>query len=397
MKILYTSVYRSHSGYGQAALETIRAIKTIKGCELACRPIYLNNYLENNTPNDILENEQNDINNIDVVIQHCLPHTFQYKHGIKNIGFFDWETTNFNKSNWTQCLNMMDEIWVPCIQNRYACIHSGVTKPIFVIPHPFNKKRLTSNNECKKIYIENENKTTIFYTIGEMSKRKNIEGLIRAYYYAFTKRDNVILFLKTNIPGQSKEESKQNIINDINNIKKSLHMYMDKDYYPKIMICTERLSEEEISNIHRQCDVFVSPSRGEAHGLGSQEALAFGNSIIVSGWGGQFDICVGSPSQYWNQYNNMFDLNKISDINIRNLLIDGRLSPCYGMTSSFMDLYTGSELWFDADIVELSKKMKFYHDKINDNKLYNKEFNKNIGLRFTHETVGNMIKDLFNV
>jgi glycosyltransferase involved in cell wall biosynthesis len=54
---------------------------------------------------------------------------------------------------------------------------------------------------------------------------------------------------------------------------------------PAIELSTRTLTEAEIDDLHRRGDCYLSLSRGEGWGLGAFDAAAWGNPVIVTGWG----------------------------------------------------------------------------------------------------------------
>ena len=52
-----------------------------------------------------------------------------------------------------------------------------------------------------------------------------------------------------------------------------------------MVLSTRALSEEEVDDLHRRGDCYLSLSRGEGWGLGAFDAAAWGNPVIVTGWG----------------------------------------------------------------------------------------------------------------
>lgn len=369
MKIAYLSVYRDGTGYANAAINNILALEA-GGFDVVCRPVTLTGVKDKNSP--VAHLEQKDMQGVDVCIQHILPSMFQYKNGVKNIGFFAWETSHFKRSNWAECCNMMDEIWVPCEHNKKAAEDSGVTVPIKVFPHSCCLAKF--KQELEPLPIPDIEGRFVFYTIAEMTKRKNFASLIRAYYTAFSNRDDVILLLKTNVPGKNEAEGAAEVKAMCSQIKQELHTYNGKDKYPKVGIVTSRLSEEELCRLHITGDCFVLPSRGEAWAIPAHDAMGFGNPVLLSKYGGFIDLVGNSLASEW--------------------LIDGQMTPCFGMPGK--DLYTGDEYWFDPCIPDLVKKMRqryelWYltsdaiHDSVREQ-----------AFSFSHEKVGKIAKELLN-
>lgn len=367
MKVAYLSVYRDGTGYANAAINNILALESA-GIDVVCRPVSLTGVKDKDSP--VAHLEEKDLTGVDVCIQHILPSMFQYKHGVKNIGFFAWETSHFKKSNWAEACNLMDEIWVPCEHNRQAAEDSGVTVPIKVFPHSCDISKF--RQVLDPLPIKELEGKFVFYTVGEMTKRKNFASLIRAYYTAFTNRDDVVLLIKTNIPGKDEAEGAAELKSMCDQIKKELHIYNHKDKYPKIAIITRRLSETDLSRLHLSGNCYVSCSRGEAWGIPAHDAMGWGRPAILSNYGGYIDL-VGSSR-------------------LKDFLIDGQLTPCFGM-QGMPDLYTGDEYWFDPCIPDLIDKMRTVYDLgpyYQDSSIIDQ------AMKFSHQEVGKIGQELLD-
>jgi len=368
MKIAYISVYRDGTGYSNAAINNILSIEKM-GINIVCRPISLSSTI-NQDQCVVKDLEDKDLNNITHIIQHVLPHMFEYKSGVKNIGYLDWETDNILRSNWANCCNLMDAIFVPCEANKQALINSGVKSKIFIIPHACNHERFKVKQD--KINLGVHKNKCIFYNIGELNKRKNLPGLIRAYYSAFSSRDDVVLVVKTNMPGKTPEEVQNEIKTMCADIRKYVHIYPQDSKYPPILMISNRLNNQELDKLHATGDIFVSLSKGEGWNIPAHDAMCWGNIPILSSTGGHITI---------TQSNNDY-------------LVSGTETPCFGVVDGFNDLYTGKEFWFEADLKDAINKMKSFYKHWHNNILFSniRENVRKIGLTFDYNYVGGLIK-----
>jgi glycosyltransferase involved in cell wall biosynthesis len=355
-KILFIGPYRDGTGYSQAALDNIVFLDSV-GFDVACRPVRMSDPKVNDV-SKINHLENKDLKNIDSIIQLNLPHAFERKSGVKNIGCFYWETTDFKSSIWGECCNSMDEIWVTNIQQKQACINSRVNVPIKIINHPYDINKKIDTTE--KLDIPLLKDRCVFYFIGEMNKRKNFAALIRGFYSAFIEKENVILVIKTNIPNNNSQQTMAIMNKFIQDIKTSTHIHKDQDKYPKILVITEHLSEKQINQLHSSCDIFVSPSHGEAVCLPAMDAMFHGNPLIVSNWGNFPELCYYQADKYWEPQKELFKYPGEIDCG---WLIDGRLTYCFGMINGFNDIYTGSEKWFDVDICNFVHKLQMAYNE----------------------------------
>ncbi len=330
MKVLYIGVYRDGTGYGQAAEDYILSLDSV-GIDVVCRPLKLNNV--NHEPNPIINKlESKSSKNCDIVIQHVLPIHMQYNGNFDyNIGLFAYETSNFKMSGWKNYLNLMDANIVINNQMITSCINSGVTTPLHLVPHARNFSNYVEKYEkLETITSQVSSSDFIFYTIGEMTKRKNFSALLKAYFTEFSESEPVCLFVKTNKSTYEFYDYCGKILDGLS-IKNP----------PKVISMTERISDDDINRIHYTCDAFVQPSYGEAWSIPAFDAMAFGKTPIVTnctGYREYIDDSVG-----W--------------------LVEGHDEPIFAADKQVDDIYTYNETWFSVDIMDLKRKMRECYEK----------------------------------
>lgn len=392
MKICYISPFRDGTGYSHQAVHNILALKT-GGIDVVARAIKLSQSQNLELAKKVEHLEDKNTDNVDVVIQHVLPHQFEYKAGIRNIGMFCWETTHFSRSNWSHACNLMDQIWVPSLQNAQAVKDSDVTTPVKIFPCACDITR--SNNPPTPLEIPQLKDKCIFYTVGEMSRRKNIIAILRAFYSAFSLRDDVALVVKTNMPGKSPDETTNIVKTTIDDIKRSMHIYARHPYYPPVMCITDFLPDGKLDQLHVACDVFISASHGESWGIPAHDAMGFENPVILSNWGSFPELTDANARNYWKSVDHKFIHSGGIDCG---WLIGGQLTPCFGATDSFPDLYTGEERWFDPDICHLVECMKRAYREWQGGELYIRgEAAKKRAAEFSYDKVGKIARELLEI
>lgn len=329
MKIAYISVYRDGTGYGNAALSMMEAISKA-GHDVVPIWITLNKTPFKNSE-FVSKLEGGDLDNCDMVIQQCLPDMFVRISGVKNIGYFFWETDSFNSSGWKSGCELMDEIWVTTEEQALACINSGVNKSkIKIIDQPKENPKVNSSIFDLGYEVKNTYK---FYTVSDYSNKKNINALIHGFLTEFSVHDNVSLIIKSYVSGKSKSESSFYIKNVISELKKQIGKR--EQVYPKIVLITEMLSDDDLCSLEETCDCFVSMSRGEGEGLPLCSAAMRGKPVIAP---------------------------KISGIKKNFLYQDLLISSftpkkVFGMNSD--PYYNWQENWLDPSTTELCEKMRF--------------------------------------
>lgn len=339
MKILYIGHYKEGSGWSKAAIDLILSMHSV-GLDITCRNIKLTN---NNPKVDpvILELENKPLSNIDICIQHVLPHhmvgTQKFK---KNIAYFVGESNTTVYNPWFICLQNMDEVWVPNKNLMDNLVNDGLNKKIRVVHHACDTSNKIDQN-AKLVFPNNNNFK--FYYIGELNDRKNVETIIRSFHSEFANFEPVSLVLKIKKYGTSPSELRTYCENICTSIKTEMRMYKDINSYHKELIIAEDVDDKLIEVLHNSCDCFVAPSHGEGWSIPAFDAMKYGKTPICSNEGG--------PREF-------------IDINNKNTgtLINGIYSICNHSDPAFMDIFTGRENWFVPSEYEIKKAMRFYYE-----------------------------------
>ena len=363
MKIVYLSVYRDGTGYGHAAENLIECMDYV-GLDVVPLWTTLSSMPDGTT--ETIENlESKDLDNVDVVIQQILPEGFCRIEGVKNVGLFFCETTHFKGSNWQYSCNLMDEIWVSTEEQKKACRDSGVTVPVTIIDIPYNFDKYEMDvKEHKDIEFSGFDNTFKFYTISDISYRKNVLGLITAYYSEFSKNDNVSLILRCYINGKDPQETEEYLTGSINQLKHEIKK--DPNSYPPIIFIWDRMSDEDITRLHQTCDCFAIASRGEGECIPAFEAGAMNNWVVAPGWNGPKKIFENTDQ---------FIVHDIIE------------KPVIGMGDSLSHLYNFDETWYECSLSEVSRKMREAYESptVSESKQV-------LESRFSYKVVGDKLK-----
>lgn len=334
-KIAYISVYRDGTGYGNAACAMIQSVSK---AGYNVKPIWITLNGHPNIPNrsvSILESSE--LDNVDVVIQQCLPSMFVRIAGVKNIGYFFWETDRFTGSGWQNGCNIMDEIWVNTQEQKEACERSGVLVPIKIVDQPKNLdvNRIASFN-FEKYNLKNQFK---FYSISDFSNKKNVNGLVHSFLSEFSINDNVCLVLKTYISRYSVPQSKEEIKKVINQIKQQ--MGKKPEACPKILLIPNMLSDYELQGLENDSHCFVSMSRGEGDGFPIAQAYVKGKPVIAPNISGIKK----------NTANNSLLIKEVP------------MKKVFGMQNdSNNTYYMWDENWHDPCSKEMCEKMRYVYE-----------------------------------
>lgn len=330
MKVAYLSSFLENSGYSHAATEYCLALDTV-GIDVVTRDIPMMPPKGVVHPK-IQEMFKKNLDNVDVVIQHNLPSQFSYKGGVKNVGMFAYETDSFPNTTWKYHLELMDQNIVFCHSQLEAVgqeCNVGTYKNTAVIPHALDTDKFIK--EQGTINFGLPLNTVKFYTIADWGKRKDFAALFLGYFTAFSADDNVVLVVKTT----GRHQAVKDMIEDI---KTGCKRFANNNRYPKVVLMTDWMTEDEISAIHNSCNVFVSTSHGEAFCIPAVEARGFGNFTLVPNHTAFKDYL---PAQ---------------------TMIECVKSPVFGVTNSPEDLYTSNERWYNVMTDDLVLKMRYVYE-----------------------------------
>lgn len=368
MKIAYISNYRDRGYSSSFAIDNILSLQAA-GVNVVSRPISLSGKTFN-PEIDMSQFENGSLSDVDVIIQHIPPNFYEKKGGVKNIGFFYWDQSFFGRSMMEQCCNLMDELWVPCLDAYNAAKQSGVTIPIFICKHG------RDSNKFKKIHkpldIPILKNKLIYYTIANLALKKNISGLIRAYYAAFNKHDQVHLLLQFSCSGPQEEARTRQLSEKlVVDLKKATNIYSNHDDYPKISIMCEPPDDEKISRVHATGDIFVSCDRGDSWNIFLHDAMGFGNPVICSNLCGQKELAAPCGIGF---------------------LVNGQKTPCLTIENEDQT-NTGKEFWFDPNLEEFAQGMIYMYSKWQDGEIEAKCVgSKKSAAFYNYEKVGSLMK-----
>lgn len=364
IKVLYISHLLEETGWGQASRDILAAMD-LAGIDVVPRIVEAGSsgYKPKNKIQQLLSKSDKDC---DIVIQHVLPHLYEY-HGNfkKNIGMFYSETSKLQYTSYFSYLRMMDELWVPSKMMATQVATSYIDTPIKIIPHPFNT--YVNPEKYQRLEIPECNEGDyIFYYIGEATRRKNLSALIRAFHTEFSFNEPVQLVIKANKFGMSAEECAKLVNEFAGAAKQHIKMYYDLNRYKQEIIITSRMTNNDIRRLHQTCDCLVMPSSGEAINLPAMDAILFGNKVIGNVGTGMCEFIKHEDNGYLVQCNR---------------------KQCYGMVEGFQDMYTSREICYEIDEIDLMRAMRW---------AYNNRQPNQAKITPSLLDVGNIIKETLN-
>lgn len=271
----------------------------------------------------------------DVVIYNNFPKSSDSLHGLEllegrtKIGYIAWEESIYPQM-WVDEINKnLHGVMTISSFTKDVLIKSGVRIPITTVPIALDDEL---RRKATATYPLKSKKSFKFLHISTAKKRKGVDLLIKAYYSAFTKEDDVVLILKTT----------PNPDNTVDSLIKELKT----ENSPEIeIINSSDLSEQDLLNLHKTANCEVYPSRAEGFGLPILEAMFHEVAVITTGYSGQMDFCTEENS----------------------FLIDYKLD--YTRDSEMVNL--GAQ-WAEPSVDHMAKLMKYVHKNFDSDLVQNK-------------------------
>lgn len=310
MRALKYISWGDNTGYAIAAKTYVRALINA-GIDITWTPMLtgLGNYetyFSSSWPCPILESVCNRNIDYDTVLIHTVPEYYpewivrERRPNRRIFGYTVWEL-EILPEHWPPILNQLDGVIVPCNWNVNIFRNSGVTVPIYVIPHlsQFESINLSTDvddaNIRERLGILKKDPTPfIFYTIGFWSHRKSPYLALEAYLRAFDANDPVLMVIKTTSKDFTRRCRHWRNGFRLRNPSPLKFVQDIVSQYPGrakvVVIADDSLSDAQILALHKIGDCFVSLARTEGWGLGAFEAARLGNPVVMTGYGGQLDF-----------------------------------------------------------------------------------------------------------
>ncbi len=368
-KILFVGPLKDFSGYASASRNYVNALKSI-GCDIVTRHL---NYDGANYKYSEQESatEARGLQDVNIVVQQTTPNETEHKLGLFNVNIFCWETDRI-PAEWVMQLNLMDLVIVACKENLFACRSSGVVVPMEVVPFAFNPKKY--ERDVHPFNFENASKIFKILTVCQISKKKGMDVLLRAYFSEFGQDEDTLLILKLYHGPNDTEEHKKASEAQVVKIRELMRL----PNYPKVWLIHNVMTEEGIERLYKTADTYVLPSRGEGWSITHFEAMANGVPPIATNWGGPTEFI--TEKEGW--------------------LVDCHMSPCFDMPHPHSFMYTARDNWPEPHIDDLRKAMRHAYQewKIDKIKPYNSTWKKRIENckkrvhDFSYEEVGPKLK-----
>ena len=209
-------------------------------------------------------------------LQHRLP------DGAYNIIYPFWELNNYPAS-WLEKLKLFDEIWAPSLYIQET-LKKSLSMPIYHMPLPiqfelssFLGRRDFDLPESAYIFL-------FFFDFRSYLDRKNPTALLDVFEKICRNNPNSDFRIVIKIHGS---ESSPRAIAQYQMFTERIHQSPFQD---RAILIDQVYTDNQIKNLVRCCDCFISLHRAEGFGLGMAEAMYLGKPVIGTGYSGNLDF-----------------------------------------------------------------------------------------------------------
>ena len=379
-QVTMQSIIHDTQGYSRAGREYILGLDRA-GVDIRIEPLNFG------TPSARLDMDQvkrlkeliqkpRDMNKKQILIYHAQPYGVNAIHEREKNGYDKviintvWETTKV-PDNWFPFINYADAVVVPSTQNVQALRDSGVSVPIFKVPHGSDPIKFSPENE--KFKLPDLDGKFKFLSVFQWQHRKGPDKLLKAYWNEFTEKDNVALIVKSYWGNNVLKSDQRMILNTLYRYKE--HLGKNETNSAPVYYSGSMFSDNDLKGLYTLSDIYVLPSRGEGVGLPYIEAMSSGIPCIATGWGGQTDF-INEENGYLINY----ELQSTTYANNE------------AIAQNFFHLFTEDMLWAEADVKHLQKLMRHAYEHQEEVKAKGKKAREDIK-KMTWDKVGYIFKE----
>jgi len=217
-------------------------------------------------------------------VQQALAHvTYNVPMTGYSIVYPAWELSRY-PAEWAAQLDRFDEIWAP---SRFIadCLRSACSKPVHHMPlgtevqiGSFLPRRRFGIPESDFVFL-------FFFDLKSYIQRKNPFAVLEAFECVLKQRPTarVRLVIKANGFDESQPAHAE--------FRATVARFGSR-----AQVLTDVLTDDEVKNLVRCCDCFVSLHRSEGFGRGMAEAMYTGRPVIGTGYSGNLDFMTPETS-----------------------------------------------------------------------------------------------------
>jgi glycosyltransferase involved in cell wall biosynthesis len=197
--------------------------------------------------------------------------------GAYNIIYPAWELARYPEP-WAKVVQRFDEVWAPS-QFIADAISGAVSRPVQHMPLAVDLK-LSAFLGRRHFGIPEEAFVVLFFfDFSSFAERKNPGAVLEAFELVCARRPDAAIHCVIKSRGGGGTDPAQQALEG-----------RLAALGPRAQAIWGDLSDNEIKNLIRVCDVFVSLHRAEGFGRGMAEAMAMGRPAIATGYSGNLDF-----------------------------------------------------------------------------------------------------------
>ena len=344
MKIFYLGHFFGYDGHSRAARDFVELLLN-NGHSVVCRSIDNNSNMKAFDPKWERLCTAKAAGTFDIAIVHKTPWNQQGQKELlhlsepiasakKKVFLTVFETTKW-PIEWKEPLESFDSIITFSEWQGRAARELLPYKPIFVVPHVVepSKEIAEKNPELYRFYSE----------FSDITDRKGLDVLLKAYYLAFDHSDKVELFIK--LPNKNDAITKFYEMN-----KKAQACFTYKAMPKRLSIATAYLPDDELDRLMLTANAYVCPARGEGFSLPLARAAVNGLACLYP----RTKELVSDLETSWG--NDYFE-DACSGYNANLVSVISDTFTTYGFQFD-----TRGMKWLEPDIEHLAKRMKEYYE-----------------------------------
>lgn len=194
-----------------------------------------------------------------------------------NIAYPAWELARY-PAEWARVLDRFDEIWTPSTFVADA-VRAAVSRPVHHMPLAVELKLSSFLGRRYFSIPEDAFVAVFFFDFASFADRKNPEAVLKAFERLAERRPDAAIHCVIKSRGGR----------DMDEQQAALEARLAA-LGPRAQALYGDMSDNEIKNLVRVADVFVSLHRSEGFGRGMAEAMALGRPAIATGYSGNLDF-----------------------------------------------------------------------------------------------------------
>jgi glycosyltransferase involved in cell wall biosynthesis len=197
--------------------------------------------------------------------------------GAYNVIYPMWELSRY-PAVWAEQLNRFDEVWAA---SKFTCesLRSAVRNPVVHMPIAGEISLSTFLGRRYFRIPESSFAFLFFFDFTSYIARKNPFAVLQAFEELCKQCPSQDLFLVIKFKGGEAREKDYEFFCD----------YISR-YKNRVLVIDKTLTDNEIRNLVRCCDCFVSLHRSEGVGLGLSAAMFMKKPVVATGYSGNLDF-----------------------------------------------------------------------------------------------------------